>query len=292
MSKVSARGAPFKGAAASILGADARSPVKRRVVRSQKLPQPKVTKKDEALKGAGQNVIAVNPNARPKKFVKQKATKGPSSELERLLATPDPQRDELKLPAAPTNVLGGVGKGRRKKKEEPKYPANTLELPNLNSSLSGLHRLVEAPPTSVSHGSEQSNQMPAEKKASEPHYDEDAVIRKGMVVLYKERTGNMTEVEVLSVDYSLAPPSYLIRINGSERETERNRLFVPTAKTPEYHELESLLRQMRSRRAKSSGSVTMMSVTRRLKLEFMVVGARHLPKLDNTKPQKSPASED
>eukprot|EP00286_Rhodomonas_abbreviata_P021879 CAMPEP_0181305686 /NCGR_PEP_ID=MMETSP1101-20121128/9875_1 /TAXON_ID=46948 /ORGANISM="Rhodomonas abbreviata, Strain Caron Lab Isolate" /LENGTH=423 /DNA_ID=CAMNT_0023411645 /DNA_START=60 /DNA_END=1331 /DNA_ORIENTATION=+ len=51
-------------------------------------------------------------------------------------------------------------------------------------------------------------------------------IQKGDTVLYKQRDGKLVEVEVVAVDHALKPPSYLIRINGGERETERDRLVT------------------------------------------------------------------
>lgn len=52
---------------------------------------------------------------------------------------------------------------------------------------------------------------------------------KGQMVWYKEKDGAWVEVEVVSVDRSIDPPSYGIRLNGpggATRETERERLSV------------------------------------------------------------------
>mmetsp|Transcript_56750 Transcript_56750/g.132937 ORF Transcript_56750/g.132937 Transcript_56750/m.132937 type:complete len:185 (+) Transcript_56750:110-664(+) len=93
---------------------------------------------------------------------------------------------------------------------------------------------VPVPSSSLSSSTPQPHQPTAESKPSHSHpvldggdlYDETAVIKKGETVLYRDRTLGMTEVLIVSVDHALDPPSYVIRINDNERETERNRLFV------------------------------------------------------------------
>jgi hypothetical protein len=49
------------------------------------------------------------------------------------------------------------------------------------------------------------------------------------VVFYldkREEPAIYLEATVVSVDRSLTPPSYVVRIGKSEKETERTRLFV------------------------------------------------------------------
>lgn len=51
-------------------------------------------------------------------------------------------------------------------------------------------------------------------------------VSKGQMVWYRERDGAWVEAEVVGVDVTIDPPSYGVRINGSTRETERERLSV------------------------------------------------------------------
>lgn len=54
-------------------------------------------------------------------------------------------------------------------------------------------------------------------------------ILKGSACWYKRPDGTYAEAQVESVDYALTPPSYLVKVQGSARETERDRLrlFLP-----------------------------------------------------------------
>ena len=55
------------------------------------------------------------------------------------------------------------------------------------------------------------------------------VLANGCVVFYldkREEPAIFLEATVVSVDRSLTPPSYVVRIGKSEKETERTRLFV------------------------------------------------------------------
>mmetsp|Transcript_13672 Transcript_13672/g.32141 ORF Transcript_13672/g.32141 Transcript_13672/m.32141 type:complete len:287 (-) Transcript_13672:209-1069(-) len=60
-----------------------------------------------------------------------------------------------------------------------------------------------------------------------PQDNPEAVIKKGDTVLYRQRDNTLAPVQVVSIDHGLIPPSYVIRVNGTERETERSRLIVP-----------------------------------------------------------------
>ena len=56
-------------------------------------------------------------------------------------------------------------------------------------------------------------------------------IEKGSVCWYRDSDGSAKKVEVLSVDRSLIPPSYMISIDGRQHETEGIRLtLIPGAK--------------------------------------------------------------
>ena len=60
------------------------------------------------------------------------------------------------------------------------------------------------------------------------------VLAKGDIVTYKARDGTLVATEVKSVDLSIDPPSYGVMINGTYRETVRDRLIFmerPLAKT-------------------------------------------------------------
>jgi hypothetical protein len=55
------------------------------------------------------------------------------------------------------------------------------------------------------------------------------VLSNGCVVFYldkREEPAVYLEATVVSVDRTLTPPSYVVRIGESEKETERTRLFV------------------------------------------------------------------
>eukprot|EP00961_Rhodomonas_salina_P170469 2297882-Rhodomonas_salina.1 len=51
-----------------------------------------------------------------------------------------------------------------------------------------------------------------------------AEFQRGEAVVYIRRDGCKTQAVVVSVDHSLRPPSYLIQVDGAERETEQDRL--------------------------------------------------------------------
>lgn len=53
-------------------------------------------------------------------------------------------------------------------------------------------------------------------------------LKKGDKCLYLDkRSGTTKEAQVMSVDYALVPPSYVIMVDGHERETEEDRLSRP-----------------------------------------------------------------
>ncbi len=58
-------------------------------------------------------------------------------------------------------------------------------------------------------------------------------IEKGSVCWYRDSDGSAKKVEVVSVDRSIIPPSYVITIEGRQRETEGMRLtLIPGAHAP------------------------------------------------------------
>jgi hypothetical protein len=55
------------------------------------------------------------------------------------------------------------------------------------------------------------------------------VLGNGCAVFYldkQEEPPVLREATVVAIDRTLTPPAYTIRVGGSERETERSRLFV------------------------------------------------------------------
>lgn len=62
-------------------------------------------------------------------------------------------------------------------------------------------------------------------------------LKKGDKAIYRQAgTGELREVDIVSVDYALSPPSYVILIDGRERETEGARLTPlpkPAGEAPE-----------------------------------------------------------
>jgi hypothetical protein len=71
------------------------------------------------------------------------------------------------------------------------------------------------------------------------------VLAKGDIVTYKARDGTLVTTEVKSVDLSIDPPSYGVMINGTYRETVRDRLIFMERPLTQTH---------RTAAANSSGS--------------------------------------
>eukprot|EP00961_Rhodomonas_salina_P097522 1311593-Rhodomonas_salina.1 len=78
------------------------------------------------------------------------------------------------------------------------------------------------------HASAAPDVLPLPGQGRQSQLDEDAVVRKGDAVMYRDSaSGQLLDVVVESVDYALDPPSYTVLLNGTPRETERARLVVP-----------------------------------------------------------------
>jgi len=68
---------------------------------------------------------------------------------------------------------------------------------------------------------QQPQPVQAQQAAAPPKQDTPkAQIEKGSLCWYRDTDGSAKKVEVVSVDRSIIPPSYVIRIDGRDRETE------------------------------------------------------------------------
>mmetsp|Transcript_55600 Transcript_55600/g.113647 ORF Transcript_55600/g.113647 Transcript_55600/m.113647 type:complete len:303 (+) Transcript_55600:111-1019(+) len=69
----------------------------------------------------------------------------------------------------------------------------------------------------------------SQNTAPKTHTEEEeaqTILKKGDKAMYRQRDGTLAAVDIVSVDHGLVPPSYVIRIDGRERETERSRLVA------------------------------------------------------------------
>lgn len=84
------------------------------------------------------------------------------------------------------------------------------------------------PPMQNPHGGPPPQQPPSPSKNDASKMQ----IEKGSVCWYRDSDGSAKKVEVVSVDRAIIPPSYVIRIDGRERETEVICLGVCTSCEP------------------------------------------------------------
>mmetsp|Transcript_2125 Transcript_2125/g.6486 ORF Transcript_2125/g.6486 Transcript_2125/m.6486 type:complete len:288 (+) Transcript_2125:1-864(+) len=74
--------------------------------------------------------------------------------------------------------------------------------------------------------------------------EENAQLVKGSPCWYKKPDGSLVQAVIESVDQAHSPPSYIVVVEGSARETERERLlaFLPLAKSVELQQEQEKLR--------------------------------------------------